>query len=338
MSLRDDDQAFLTQCIIAIELLDERVVAKRRPPGRNPFEVYLARLRSPRSRQTMAAALERLAELLTGGRCSACDCPWWELRYQETAALRARLTQLYSPASTNKHLSALRGVLREAWRLELMEAEAFHRAIDVACVQAETLPAGRDLSTGEIAALVRVCRADPLPAGARDAALFALLSVGGLRRSEAVALDLGDYHSTEVAVTVRHGKGGKQRRIYIDLGSRQAIDEWLTYRGPTQGPLLTPINKAGKITIRRLSPQTVLDICRRRAGEAAVELFSPHDLRRTMVGDLLDAGADLATVQRLAGHGSPSTTSRYDRRGETVKRQAVGRLHFPWRRRDEGDE
>jgi len=64
-----------------------------------------------------------------------------------------------------------------------------------------------------------------------------------------------------------------------------------------------------------------------------VAAFSPHDFRRTFITQLLDTGADVITVSRLAGHADPATTAKYDMRSEEVKRQAVARLRVPYRPR-----
>ncbi len=82
-----------------------------------------------------------------------------------------------------------------------------------------------------------------------------------------------------------------------------------------------------------MTEQAVYGIVQKRATEAGVDDLSPHDLHRTYVGDLLDRGADIATVQRLAGHADVSTTARYDRRGGTARRAAADLLHVPYVRR-----
>ena len=58
-----------------------------------------------------------------------------------------------------------------------------------------------------------------------------------------------------------------------------------------------------------------------------------HDARRTLAGELLDHGADLATVQKILGHASPVTTAAYDRRPEETRRKALRGLHLPYLRK-----
>lgn len=93
-------------------------------------------------------------------------------------------------------------------------------------------------------------------------------------------------------------------------------------------PLFVRARRGGRLVAEAdaLTEQAVYHVLRQRAAEADVAAFSPHDLRRSYVGDLLDEGADLSVAQLLAGHTSPTTTAGYDRRGERAKEQAASRL------------
>ena len=180
--------------------------------------------------------------------------------------------------------------------------------------------------------MMGICAEDGGPAGVRDGALIGLMYAAGLRRAEVVALNVEDY-TPETGDLVVRGKGSKERLLYVDNGAQDALHDWLALRGPEPGPIFCPINKGGRLELRRLTDQAVYNMLRKRAGQATVKPVSPHDMRRTFVSELLDAGADLAVVQRLAGHAQIQTTARYDRRGEGAKRKAIGLLHVPYRRR-----
>ncbi|HEV2146537.1 MAG TPA: tyrosine-type recombinase/integrase [Longimicrobiaceae bacterium] len=306
-------------------------IAVVQAPDADPVSVYLAQL-APTSRRAVRHDLDVIAGMLSGEEADAQGIPWHLLRYPNTAAIRQQLAERYAPTTANRMLSSLRGVLREAWNLELVSAEDFHRAVSIRAVKGSRLPAGRALTAGEIRALFTTCAEDPRPAGVRDAAMLAVLYGAGVRRAELVQMDVSDYEMETGAVRVRSGKGNKDRITYVQGMGCTAVEVWIAVRGPEPGSLFAPIHRSGKIQMRALREQSVYDMLQRRATEAGVPPFSPHDLRRTFAGDLLDAGADISTVQKLMGHASVNTTQGYDRRGEATKRKAAGLLHIPYAR------
>ena len=305
------------------------------PLDKHPAAVYLASL-APTGRRSMRSKLERAAVLL--GYPHLFAVPWAEMRFQHVAAVRSKLVEENLAASTvNATLAALKGVARAAFNLGQMSGDDHERIRSVKAVRGEKLLTGRALATDEVAALLRVCVKDGDAGGARDAALIAVMFAGGLRRSEVVGLDLDDYDPEAGELIVR-GKGGKERMLYVNGGATEALADWLAHRGNVPGALFQPVTAGGCVTPRRMSDQAVYNILVRRAREAGVRRFSPHDLRRTFVSNLLDAGADVVTVQQLAGHANVQTTARYDRRGEKAKRKATRLVRTPYPGKPEADE
>ena len=296
------------------------------PPSRNPAAVYLASLAEGPGRASMRSTLANVARALGFGLE---DCPWHAIRFAHVAALRAQFANRFAPATANKYLSAIRSTLRQAWLLGLMPGEDYQRAAAVPNVKGSRLPAGRALDAGELRALFEAC-ADGSPAGARDAAAFALMFGCGLRRAEAVAARLEDYDPDSGAIRIV-GKGNRERTVYASNGGKEAVDNWIVVRGSDPGALLAPVSKGGIVaTGQGMTAQALMARLKRRAKQAAIGDCSPHDLRRSFVSSALDAGADLAMVQALAGHANPSTTARYDRRPETAKRAAAQLVHVPF--------
>ncbi len=297
----------------------------------NPALVYLSQL-SLSSRRTMRGALETIATLVSAGKLDAINFPWSELRYQHTQAIYVQLSEVYASSTANKMMAALSRVLEEAWKLGLMSAEDYHRAIAIERKTGQRLLTGRALSVGEVQALFHVCAQDKSVKGSRDAALIAVLYSTGLRRSEVVAVDLADWNEQDKCLIVRSGKGDKDRTNYLDDGAMAALLDWLIWRGNEPGTVFYPTRRGGKVEARSMTDQAVLDILRQRGKEAQIASFSPHDFRRTFASNMIDAGVDIVTVQNLMGHASPVTTAHYDRRGEEAKRRAASLLHTPYGR------
>lgn len=311
-------------------------------PERDPYRVYLDRLDSEQSRRTMRGCLDRIARIVAMDESvTGAGRPWWLLRYEHTTRIRAELRArtmedgrpAYSPSSINKHLVALRQVLRECWRLGLMTAEDYQRAVDLKSVEGSRLPRGHHIPDRSLAAALAVCDADPSPAGRRDAALLAVLYTTGARRGEIAGLAVGDYDPAERSLRVR-GKRDKERLVYVTVEAAMRLDAWVAVRGRGPGALFPPISRMGRCRVRdgvlaHPTGQAIAGILDRRLAQAGVPPHTPHDFRRTFIGELLDAGVDLATAQQLVGHASPATTARYDRRPERQRRDAVDRLRLP---------
>lgn len=300
----------------------------------SPARSYIASLTTVTSRRSQASALTRLAAFVSNGTAGPDDVPWHELRQPHVAAIRSWLSENFAPATGNRYMAALRGVLKECWRAGRMTAEQYQRAIDVKPIHGTRPLAGRALSTGELVAMFDVCARDVTPYGARDVAILALLRLG-LRRAECAALTLQDVTADGLRVT---GKGRVTRTVPLENGAHAALSDWLAVRGAAAGPLFVRIRRRGAFGFeldasRHLTDQSIYNMVKTRAKQAHVSAVAVHDFRRTFIGDLLDAGADLATAQRLAGHASPTTTARYDRRPAETARRAVSLLHVPYQSR-----
>jgi integrase len=295
----------------------EALDLRREAPGPAAVEVYL------RGHLAMLPALRAVVVLL--GATSDGDVnlavrvfPWETLRYEHVEVIRAKLIETYAPATARLYLTAVRGVLRTTWKLGRIDRDAFERAVDVDPISGDGTPAGRMLSREEIRRLFAA-------AGERDAALLALALYAGLRRVELVRLDVSDLDGAKV--TVRRGKGKKYREVFLPDVALDCIETWLDERGRAAGPLFPRHWRGGHAKEgSRLSVSGVWSVIASVAKAAGVENLTPHDFRRTYASTLFDLGIDPVTVQGLMGHSDPSTTAKYDRRGNERKQRAADAL------------
>jgi integrase/recombinase XerD len=156
------------------------------------------------------------------------------------------LEEHYQAATANRMLAALRGVLKECWQAQLLTHRGLPGGDQLPAVRGESEPRGRHLSAGELRSLFEAWSGpsneghgqDSTARRRRDAAFLALAYSCGLRRAEAVAVDLADLDLVGAELRVRRGKGRKPRQLTLPPSALPALQDWLQVRGTEEGPLL----------------------------------------------------------------------------------------------------
>jgi len=218
-------------------------------------------------------------------------------------------TRELADSTVSRKIASIRGLHR------FLVAEGLRESDPTALIDSPRRPDPfpKALTVDEAIALVEAPNPNEV-GGRRDRALLEFLYGTGARVSETVGVDLNDVDLEEKVVLVT-GKGSKQRLVPLGSKAVEAITSWLpdrmalvSRRAPGD-PLF--LNLRGG----RLSRQGVFDIVKKHATTADIETkrVSPHVLRHSAATHMVEAGADLRTVQEMLGHATISTTQVYTR-------------------------
>lgn len=275
------------------------------------FARYLGdeRRSSSRTVETYVRDLRSFADYVRGEGLPA------DARELDIVAMRGFLSSLFrsNQASTmKKKVSAVRSFYKFLLKRQVIERNP------AAGLRSPKVPKGlpRFLTVDQA---FRVVEAPPkensraMSLRARDRALLEMLYGTGVRVGELASMNLGDCDFTERTVRVL-GKGGKERVVPLGKSGFEALQAYLPERLGMIAKAKEPNGDALWIgrTGRRLSIRQAQNIVRRYGTRGAGRGdLHPHAMRHTCATHLLDAGADLRSIQELLGHASLSTTQRY---------------------------
>ena len=218
------------------------------------------------------------------------------------AFIDLQLDRRLNPQTINGHLIAIRSFYRYLQDEEQLQ-------IDNPVIPGLSLrlpkPLPRFLQDSEVRAFFSVITKQ------RDLAIFMLMLRAGLRVEEVANLTLGAVDHRRSQIMVRSGKGAKDRLVYLYEDAADALAAYLQLRPETDEPRIFLVEKG----IYKGQPLSVRGIQKRAEyySEKCGVHVSCHQLRHTMATDLLNAGADVVTIQYLLGHSRIKTTLRYAR-------------------------
>lgn len=163
----------------------------------------------------------------------------------------------------------------------------------------------------------------------RDYTIMAMFLYTGIRREELTNIRLLDVSMEENTILI-HGKGNKERVVYINDNFRPILSEYLlNYRNLFKTAIISeylfPSIKRDKLNVH-----TVNRIVNKTMEHANIKEYgiSAHILRKRFATSVFMGTRDIATTSKLLGHSSPTTTMRYVLIDETTMRQAVSAVNF----------
>jgi integrase/recombinase XerC len=272
---------------------------------RDSFLVYLRDVRnaSPHTLRNYSADITAFLDFLR--RIS----PSYELKYVDRSIVRSYLTQLHvdrkAKATMQRKLSALRSFFRYLVR----EGHLDRNVLSVVRSPRGGKRLPGFLDTDEVVRLIEAPDRSNL-LGLRDRAILELLYSAGIRVSELVGLNIEDVDLVGEVVKVR-GKGKKQRMAPMGRYAAMALSDYLNSPKRRQGNSPADavfLNRSGSRITTRSVARLIAKYVRQTALKAGI---SPHTLRHTFATHLLNAGADLRSIQELLGHKSLATTVIY---------------------------
>jgi integrase len=217
-----------------------------------------------------------------------------------------------APSSINVELSALRRLLRNASGAGYVDPKAAGEAAAVENTRVLGRKAGNWL-TGPQARKLLLSPDETTLKGKRDRALLGVLVGCGLRREEAIGLEVECIEIRESRWTIPElvGKGKRTRLVPVPAWVKDRLDEWTGAAEIGKGKIFRAVRKDGVVAAGALSSKAVWNIVMFYAGKSGLGKLSPHDLRRTCAKICEGRGGKLRQIQLLLGHSSIATTERY---------------------------
>jgi integrase len=217
-----------------------------------------------------------------------------------------------SPSTVNIRLSAMRSLVAEARRADMLSSEDASKLTDIPNIKQAGTRKGNWLTREQAKELLAVPDRSKAK-GKRDYVILSLLVACALRRTELAELDVTTIQQREGRWVLAdlEGKGRRIRTVAIPIWVKQGIDAWIVAANIKEGRLLRPIRKGGKIEGEFLSDWAVWSVVEQAAKQIGIEQFGAHDLRRTCAKLCRKAGGDLEQIKFLLGHSSIQTTERY---------------------------